>query len=218
MTVDKKAVGVFEAEMARAFDLEPDASRAREFFKCFTELDRKMRKLRERLLLRLANHLPDQRNEERTEKLAETWRRFRFAAEEAVFIDTVINDLRRIWPRTVYSALKQPTVDLLLLTATTREGRQGVYAPLPFGYLSFGAKNFPGQVVLGILENWTRMTKCGNPECLAPYFLAKRSTQRYCERGECTRYAVRKKARKWWSENRAKNGGLNAKGSNRENQ
>lgn len=206
MTVDKKAIEAFEAEMAKAFGLTPDPSRTRDLSKLFAELDRKMRKQREILLLRLANHLPDQFSEQRAEKLAKTWRWFGFDREETVFIASVIEDLQLIWPREATVSLKQPTVNLLLRMATTRQGHEGVYAPLTFGYLSFGVRNFPGQLVTGILENWTRMAKCGNPKCLAPYFFAKRQTQRYCERGECTRYAVRKKARKWWSENRAKKG------------
>ncbi len=86
-----------------------------------------------------------------------------------------------------------------------------------FGHLEFGADNFPGQIVLAILENWTDMAVCVNPDCPERYFLAKRSTQRYCERGECTKYGLRKKAKKWWSVNRAKQkGGVgHAKGSNR---
>jgi hypothetical protein len=100
--------------------------------------------------------------------------------------------------------VKQYIVNLFAALAAKRGDRVGISAPLPIGYLMFAAKNFPGQVTVAILENWWDMTACGNPDCPARYFLAKRSSQRYCERGECTRYAVRKKAKKWWAENRAK--------------
>jgi hypothetical protein len=39
---------------------------------------------------------------------------------------------------------------------------------------------------------------CANPDCPAPYFLAKRKTQKYCERGDCTAYAQRQYALGWW--------------------
>lgn len=44
-----------------------------------------------------------------------------------------------------------------------------------------------------------RMRICQNPECPAPYFLAKRKTQRYCERGACTAYAQRRYALGYWN-------------------
>jgi hypothetical protein len=112
--------------------------------------------------------------------------------------------LRVIWSREVPLPEKQTCADLLLKVATQRPGRASVIAPLPFGKLLFPANNLPGQILVGILENWTDMAVCGNPGCTEPFFLAKRSSQVYCERGECTRYAQRQKSKKWWNENRGK--------------
>jgi hypothetical protein len=38
---------------------------------------------------------------------------------------------------------------------------------------------------------------CENPDCPAPYFKKKRSTQKFCEAG-CVAYANRRYALKWW--------------------
>jgi hypothetical protein len=41
---------------------------------------------------------------------------------------------------------------------------------------------------------------CANPECAAPYFIRKRSTQKYCEAGPCVAYGARQRANKWWGQ------------------
>ncbi|MGB2676915.1 MAG: hypothetical protein WAN12_07530 [Candidatus Acidiferrum sp.] len=43
---------------------------------------------------------------------------------------------------------------------------------------------------------------CGNPDCPAPYYLKSRSDQKFCQsgKGECTAYAQRQYALKWWHE------------------
>jgi len=40
---------------------------------------------------------------------------------------------------------------------------------------------------------------CGNPDCPAPYFRKKRTTQKYCEAGPCADYARRKHALHYWN-------------------
>jgi hypothetical protein len=40
---------------------------------------------------------------------------------------------------------------------------------------------------------------CANPECLAPYYLKKRRTQKICESGPCTAWAQRQYALNWWN-------------------
>jgi hypothetical protein len=47
---------------------------------------------------------------------------------------------------------------------------------------------------------------CGNSDCPAPYFIAKKKWQKYCTE-KCAGPAARESKRKWWQENRAKNGG-----------
>lgn len=49
-----------------------------------------------------------------------------------------------------------------------------------------------------------RLEKCANPECPAPFFVASRRTQRFCELGPCTEYAQRQYALKWWRDKGAK--------------
>ena len=40
--------------------------------------------------------------------------------------------------------------------------------------------------------------RCGDPECPAPYFLAKRRTQAYCSE-KCAGYGQREAKKRWWS-------------------
>jgi hypothetical protein len=40
---------------------------------------------------------------------------------------------------------------------------------------------------------------CANPQCPNPYFIKKRSTQKYCEAGPCVGYAQRQYALHWWN-------------------
>jgi hypothetical protein len=58
--------------------------------------------------------------------------------------------------------------------------------------------SLPAQLVQGVLEQFKYFAVCRNPSCPTAFFLAKRSDQRYCERGECTAYAQRRYALKWW--------------------
>lgn len=48
-----------------------------------------------------------------------------------------------------------------------------------------------------------RMRHCLNPECPAPYFLAKKKGQKYCT-AKCSAPMQRQQKRDWWRENRAK--------------
>jgi hypothetical protein len=45
-----------------------------------------------------------------------------------------------------------------------------------------------------------RTSVCRNPECPAPYFLKRRSTQKFCDSQTCTAYAQRQYALRWWRE------------------
>jgi hypothetical protein len=44
-----------------------------------------------------------------------------------------------------------------------------------------------------------RLGVCENPDCPAPYFRKKRTTQRYCEQGPCVQYAQRQYSLDWWN-------------------
>jgi hypothetical protein len=48
---------------------------------------------------------------------------------------------------------------------------------------------------------------CGNPTCPAPYFIAKKKQQKFCS-SVCAEPSQRESKRKWWTDNRSKDGGL----------
>lgn len=158
----------------------------------FAEIDRDLRRLRKALIEDLAN--VDDLESARIQKLIS-----HFEQEAPAMLASAQRNLRAIWPRTTPLKQKQLIVDAWLLTATKRLGRASVHAWLAVGRLEFDYENFPGQFVLAILENWWKFQVCGNPDCVARYFLAKRSTQRYCERGACTQYANRRYALDYWN-------------------
>ena len=46
----------------------------------------------------------------------------------------------------------------------------------------------------------SKMGVCENPDCVQPYFLNGRSTQRFCDRRACSAFGQREHKRKWWAE------------------
>ncbi|HEV2022314.1 MAG TPA: hypothetical protein VGQ94_07270 [Terriglobales bacterium] len=121
-----------------------------------------------------------------------------FRQEPDVLLRNARRDLRRVWLHSTPVREKQRVVDAWLKAGVARLENDGILAPLAVGRVILDPRSFPMQLVAGILENWRRFRTCGNPQCPAPYFLAKRETQRYCERGECTAYAQQQYALKWW--------------------
>lgn len=59
-------------------------------------------------------------------------------------------------------------------------------------------------LIQGVFENWGYLKQCQNPQCLAPYFIAKRRDQSVCDAGVCKAEIQRERARTWWNANRAK--------------
>ena len=178
--------------------MEEAAMRGQELAQAFGQARQAMQmpSRRQLLLKRLAN-LPT--SHRAVQRLME-----HFESERPTLLENAQKSLQRIWPRSVPINEKQLVVDAWLFAATKRLKGAGLRAWLATGRMEFDYKSFPGQFVTAILENWRRFAVCANPECEERYFFARRSTQRYCERGECTRYALRKKAKKWWTERRAK--------------
>jgi hypothetical protein len=41
---------------------------------------------------------------------------------------------------------------------------------------------------------------CLNPDCLAPYFVRRRKTQKFCDSKACAAFAARKYAKRWWDD------------------
>jgi hypothetical protein len=59
------------------------------------------------------------------------------------------------------------------------------------------------ELILGHMLNWAdKLHCCGNEDCAAPYFFAKRRSQKYCS-PTCALPAQRKSKLQWWSENGA---------------
>lgn len=54
-------------------------------------------------------------------------------------------------------------------------------------------------VMLQVMDSARNLHYCGNPECPAPYFLAKKSSQRFCSE-VCAQGAQREAKRNWWNE------------------
>lgn len=66
---------------------------------------------------------------------------------------------------------------------------------------------FRGELAWAYCRHHASMAECGNPECPAPFFLANRRSQRYCcANDECTRYAARLAARRYWTKQSKKQG------------
>jgi hypothetical protein len=73
-------------------------------------------------------------------------------------------------------------------------------------------------VIYHLQQVASHLRYCKNPECPAPYFIARKN-QQYCSSGlnECATYGQRVAKRNWWTDNRAK-GERNAKRNDRKNQ
>jgi hypothetical protein len=66
----------------------------------------------------------------------------------------------------------------------------------------------PFEAVMFYLQTYADRTRhCPSPLCPAPYFLAAKRSQKYCSEA-CAGPALREAKRRWWNENRAKNGEL----------
>ena len=44
-----------------------------------------------------------------------------------------------------------------------------------------------------------KIAVCANPNCLVPYFVKKRKSQKLCEQGECVAWAQRQYSLRWWN-------------------
>jgi hypothetical protein len=56
-----------------------------------------------------------------------------------------------------------------------------------------------GQVLVRATDISDRMRRCANFECPAPYFIARRLTQKYCA-DACAQPAQKESKRRWWRE------------------
>jgi hypothetical protein len=59
-------------------------------------------------------------------------------------------------------------------------------------------------VIQGVFENWKYFRYCANPDCLTPFFIAKRKDQTVCNAEICKAERQRIHALKWWNDHRSK--------------
>lgn len=135
------------------------------------------------------------------------WQRFfrrwmPLLSEKVVF--DLRDSLRAIWERKV--SVEQANSILARWLVWISKSYAPEYMVFPWtpdirtGRLLPNPRDLPVRLVMAVLEHYPRLAKCANPECVVPYFIAKRKSQRFCERGECTRYAQNQYALKWWRE------------------
>src|SRR5215469_6756648 len=157
----------------------------------WTKANRELASFRRDLVVKIANR--------KAESIPRKLAHFRPSIEPELYLSAQ-KALRTLWSPATPFRVKQVLVDGWLDEAAkhSRAGSRGFHAWLAREKFEFDLDNFRGQFVTAILENWRRFRICGNPNCPERYFLGKRSTQRYCERGDCTKYAQQKHALKWW--------------------
>ena len=121
------------------------------------------------------------------------------AEQEAEWIWTLHMHLCRIWDQPDQRT-REWGIFLLLLLTRGEAGAQhltllGFPDPLPPPTLFELA-------LLWFADVRDRARHCQNPDCVAPYFFAKRRTQKYCSQ-ECALPAQREFKRRWWAEHGA---------------
>jgi|SRR5215472_15027453 len=160
-----------------------------------------MNQAQEHLLLELAN-LHDQGVHRFMEgpflKNAPThlWKALFGGAEESLL--GIRDDLRELWDGKTPATRKEE-----ILTLWLRMGPADFLLPRWKGqafHLIPNYYNLLAFVFKGVADLSRRFGHCQNPGCPTPYFLSKRASQKYCERGECTAYAQRQYALKWWNQ------------------
>ena len=158
-------------------------------------LDVALTHTRRRLLLELANL-----HDEGLVRFQKAWgERFDAASPQEIF--ELRDELQQIWDRQTSLDAKHEILDgwlRLRAEGFRRFGYREWTIFLPGGRLLPHFRNLRTQLLTGVLEQYWHFATCGNPSCPVPYFLARRRDQKYCERGDCTEYAQRQHALKWW--------------------
>ncbi len=167
---------------------------------------------RKELLLDLANM-----HDRGFARFLHKWRQRFFGGQPALTesdVFTLRDGLRQIWHADVLIAERQRILNRWLQVhhpiPTSPRGPFSYIGQRPLQYdmwqpvlhagrIEPAFHSIRAQLIQGVLEQHARFAVCQNPDCAAPYFMAKRSDQKYCEQGECTTYAQRKYALKWWN-------------------
>jgi hypothetical protein len=93
--------------------------------------------------------------------------------------------------------------DLMPLTRR-REDYSAFQCSIESGRLVPDFGSFRAMLIQGVLEHWHQMKICANPDCQAPYFIAKRKDQTVCTAEKCKAEKQKIHALKWWRKNRAR--------------
>jgi hypothetical protein len=130
------------------------------------------------------------------------WKRWPFMKESPSTLYSLRNELRRIWKNETSMAERSEILNLWanyqhrgLLNLGYRQWNVSLRPPaiLP------DSSNLRGFLAFAVLIYLPLLAVCGNPDCPVRYFVARRRDQRYCG-GECTEYAQRQYALKYWNE------------------
>ena len=135
------------------------------------------------------------------------WKKWGSTIESSSEIDLLElrDQLREVW-RDPSSARSEKLVNGWLKADTAKHLPSGSHFRCSIRksmFLPYEA-SLRGMLVQGILEHWEHFKYCSNPDCVTPYFVAKRSDQTVCDAGICKAEKQREHARNWWNENRAK--------------
>jgi hypothetical protein len=120
-----------------------------------------------------------------------------FSEETVRSILEARNELRELWDASAAVTRKEE-----ILTGWLRRGPADFLLPRWKGRtlsLFPNYVNLRALLFMGIMHRSARFARCHNPDCPTPYFLARRKSQKFCERGACTAYAQRQYALKWWN-------------------
>jgi hypothetical protein len=111
--------------------------------------------------------------------------------------------LRVVWKQTDLVARQWGVFNILgtyFVTGGSRRIIGPILGPLePFAYAP-GIPGPCGSILLQLLKYSDLIRYCGGPECPAPFFIARRRSQRYCS-DACAKPAQRKAKRDWWARN-----------------
>jgi hypothetical protein len=79
-----------------------------------------------------------------------------------------------------------------------------VRCSLADGRLIFNRIDVRTMLIQGVFERFDHFKICENNECLAPFFIARRTDQIVCNAESCKAEKQREYARSWWNQNRGK--------------
>lgn len=175
-----------QARMARAFQ----ALKTRKYAPLGARLTSATPSSAEEQLAAVEDHSPD------TRAALGPMREIGSAEQQSEWIWRLGQMLRGVWDQPEHRTREWGAFLLLLSVRTAAGSRHGsvwgfdgpLPPPSPFE-----------EVLLHLTRSGDRARHCQNPDCPAPYFFAKRRSQKYCSDG-CALPAQREAKRRWWAE------------------